>query len=443
MTLPEAEPDIRVGLLEGQQSVEVSVPAGFVDAEGLTIAPGDYVFERDRNGVRASGPGSLRGASISLVSTSHGAPFVLNSRVGADFHWSEAERLSFAGSLHIEPDDEGLRAVNTVGLETYLAAVVASEMSARCPDALIRAHSVIARSWQLAQREARRTGAVSTAPWQANAEGLRWYDQSAHAHFDVCAEDHCQRYHGLGRIATQTVRAAVAATRGEVLQFDGAVCDTRYSKSCGGVVEDARVAWGDEEVPYLVSFFDGESGDLAASPDLSDEARFAAFLDESPDAFCRCDDAQILDLILPERDRRTTPDFFRWEERVSALELSERVAARLDQPIGRVRRLVPLARGRSGRLWKLQIEGEDGTATVGKELEIRRVLSRSHLKSSAFAVQAEGPDERPETFVLRGAGWGHGAGLCQIGAAVMAVRGYDYQRILMHYYPQTALTRLY
>ncbi|MEO1573502.1 MAG: SpoIID/LytB domain-containing protein [Pseudomonadota bacterium] len=443
MTLPDAEPDIRVGLLQRQSRVEVSLPGGFLDADGNQVPPGDYVFERDGHGVAATtGPRSLRGYTIALSPSPDSAPFVLSSRVGADFHWSEAERLAFAGALRVEPDGDGLRAINAVALETYLAAVVASEMSARCPDALIRAHSVIARSWQLAQRAARDAGVASSAPWQENAEGLRWYDQSAHADFDVCAEDHCQRYHGVGRIATDTVRAAVAATRGEVLSFAGAVCDTRYSKSCGGVVEDARVAWGDEAVPYLSSFFDGEAAD-GESFDLSGEARFAAFLDESPDAFCRCDDADILDLILPERDRRTTPDFFRWEERVSAEELSARVAARLDSPVGRVVGLVPMARGRSGRLYKLRIEGERGAAVVGKELEIRRVLSRSHLKSSAFVVRTEGPAERPDVFVLRGAGWGHGAGLCQIGAAVMAVRGYDYQRILMHYYPQTALKRLY
>lgn len=441
MTLPSGEPTIRVGLLERQDRVELSCPTGYVDARGAPIAPGDYVMERHKDAIRCMGPSTIEGESLAFIASANETPLTLASRVGAQFHWSEDEQLQFDGSLTVSPDGPGLRVINDVALETYLASVVASEMSATCPEPLIRAHAVIARSWQIAQRAAVR----DTAPWQENAQGLRWYDQSAHADFDVCAEDHCQRYHGVGRIRTDTVRAAVTGTRGEVLVHNGEVCDTRYSKSCGGIVEDARVAWSDDEVPYLTVLFDGVHGDNQFTPgvDVSDERAFRAFLTNPPDAFCQCDDPNVLALILPDRDRRTTPDFFRWRERIDTEELSARVRTALDRDLGRVLALEPLGRGRSGRLWMLRIVGELGEAVVGKELEIRRVLSRSHLKSSAFAVDTEGPAERPDAFVLNGAGWGHGAGLCQIGAAVMAVRGYDYRRILAHYYPHTELRTIY
>ena len=429
---------LRVGLLERQARVEVTLPTGFRDAGGLSVRAGDYVFVRDGDRVTARGPVPAGATTLRYVPGADASAFALRSRVGAEFHWSEPETLRFAGALCVEPDASGLRVVNEVPLERYLESVVSSEMSATCPDALIRAHSVVARSWLLAQL-ASPTG--ESIACQHNDQGLRWYDRTAHEAFDVCAEDHCQRYHGVDRIGRRAVIDAVASTRGEVLQFDGAVCDTRYSKCCGGVVEDARVAWSDAHVPYLIPLYDGD--DDSGPQDLSNEQAFREFLRQPPDAYCHCSDGAILDMILPERDRRTTPDFFRWEERIEVEELSERVRVGLGRDLGRILALVPIARGRSGRLWKLRIDGEAGSAIVGKELEIRRVLSRSHLKSSAFVVRTEGPGPRPDAFVLGGAGWGHGAGLCQIGAAVMAVRGHDHSRILAHYYPGAQPTRLY
>ncbi|MEM6638323.1 MAG: SpoIID/LytB domain-containing protein [Pseudomonadota bacterium] len=439
MTLPTREPLLNVALLEQQASVTLTLPDGFTDHTGAALSAGEWQFERDGEQVACRGTSTLRVPALEGQPARSGQSFSLSSRVGAAFHWSEAETLSFEGAVRIEPDATGLRVINRVPLETYLAAVVSSEMSATCPPALIRAHSVIARSWLLAQR---RLQGKSAAPWQSNAEGLRWYDTSAHADFDVCAEDHCQRYHGTTRIGSSTVRDAVSATAGEILTFGDAVCDTRYGKCCGGIVEDARVAWSDEPVPYLVPLVDAPVGHTEPS-DVSSESAFRRFLDQPSSAFCACEDDSVLDTILPERDRRTTPDFFRWVERIDHVELRSRVTDRLGRDLGRIIALKPGARGRSGRLWTLTIVGEKDSATVGKELEIRRVLSRSHLKSSAFTVDIEGAEAKPDAFVLRGAGWGHGAGLCQIGAAVMATRGYTYKDILAHYYPGTELTRVY
>jgi peptidoglycan hydrolase-like amidase len=316
-------------------------------------------------------------------------------------------------------------------------------MAADCPLELIKAHSVISRSWLLAQRARSSIDSGDTQGARSpNAEGLRWYDQAAHTVFDVCAEDHCQRYHGVDRARAPQVFDAIAATRGQVLTFEDAICDTRYSKCCGGLTEDARTAWGDVEVPYLVSFFDGKESTLSPGP-VADKASFQRFLESPPPAYCRCDDADVLDSILPERDRRTTPQFFRWQERLTQRQVRELVRDKLGQDPGPIEDLAPLARGPSGRLWKMRIVGRDRALVIGKELEIRRVLSPTHLLSSAFLVERVGEGRFPEAFVLHGAGWGHGVGLCQIGAAVMAVEGHDYRQILAHYYPGTGITQTY
>jgi len=394
---------------------------------------GNYAAQRRDNAVHVSGPRSAAGlGSWQLVPGN--ATFALTSRVGHQFHWAEDELQRFAGGLRVECDDDGLRVINDVPLETYLTSVVCSEMGADCPLELIKAHSVVSRSWLLAQRAHADT---ARAPWQENARGLRWYDQTAHAAFDVCAEDHCQRYHGLGRIRTQTVRDAIAQTRGEVLTHDGKICDARYSKSCGGVVEDARAAWSDTPVPYLVAFFDGPE-ERAPEHDLTTENGFQAFLQAPAAAYCQCSDDSVLDMILPERDRRTTPDFYRWSTRIRPEQITTWLREKRDTDIGQPLALEPLERGASGRLISLRVVGSNGSITLGKELEIRRVLSDSHLLSSAFVVAPEGSADAPDAFVLHGAGWGHGAGLCQIGAAVMAVEGHDHRAILQHYSPGTS-----
>ncbi len=324
-------------------------------------------------------------------------------------------------------------------LEAYLTSVICSEMSASSPPELLRAHAVISRSWLLAQ--VRQVLRGEPPPVASENERVIWYDREAHLDFDVCADDHCQRYQGLQRVASPEVEAAIAATRGLVLSHAGEVCDARFSKCCGGVVEDYRVAWHDLAVPYLVSLRDADDRSLP-DPLMTDEAIVRRFIESPPEAHCNCDDEAILDAILPSHDR-STADFFRWEVRLGAVEAGALVRDKIGVDLGRLLALEPVERGLSGRLIKLRLRGEKGELVLGKELEIRRALSSSHLYSSAFVVDVEGPAERPETFVLHGAGWGHGVGLCQIGAAVMATRGQDHTAILAHYYPGTALERWY
>jgi peptidoglycan hydrolase-like amidase len=422
------EPQIAVGLVDGAKSIKLSLHGGYRKADGGAIEDGDYTLSAD-----AATPFHV------VPRSSKDSFFRIETTIGIDFHWQQRELQSFRGSLRVERDgDRGLVAINDVPLETYLSSVICSEMNADSPLDLLRAHAIISRSWLLAQigPQPKRSG-----PSSGPGEHIRWYDREAHRRFDVCADDHCQRYQGITRIASPVVADAVRATWGLVLLHDGQVADARFSKCCGGVTEAYRAAWHDEDVAYLQPVFDGPDPRLLEPP-LTDERAARAFIDNPPDAFCRCDDTRILDAILPSYDRKT-PDFYRWRVRLEADEAGRLVKEKLGFDFGRITVLEPVARATSGRLVKLRIGGEKGSIVIGKELEIRRALSKSHLYSSAFVVDTEGPALRPEAFILRGAGWGHGVGLCQIGAAVMATRGYAHPQILAHYYPNTTLEPLY
>jgi SpoIID/LytB domain protein len=299
-------------------------------------------------------------------------------------------------------------------------------MRSTSPPDLVKAHAVISRSWLLAQLEPQ-----APRPTEHIKEGeiIRWYDRQAHTGFDVCADDHCQRYQGTGRIDSKAVAKAVADTRGLVLIHDGKPCDTRFSKCCGGITEDFTTTWGDESVPYLVSVVDG--------PQEIPEQSAREFITTPPDVYCRCSDKKILEQVLNPYDLETQ-DFFRWRLTLGAREAGDLVKKKLGEDLGRIAKLEPLERGRSGRIKRLRLVGETGSLVIGKELEIRRALSESHLYSSAFVVDTEGSD-----FILKGAGWGHGVGLCQIGAAVMAFKGIEYPEILKHYYPGTQLKQVW
>jgi peptidoglycan hydrolase-like amidase len=315
--------------------------------------------------------------------------------------------------------------VNELSLEEYVSSVISSEMSATCPVELLKAHAVIARSWLKGPAAA----GVASPHSVPEGEVLRWYGREAHPDFEVCADDHCQRYQGITKAVSPAVAEAVRATEAEMLLSGGEICDARYSKCCGGLTEAYATAWDDAEVPYLVSFPDGPVGPIPADPE--------AFIRSSPTAWCNTNDAGLLARILPGFDQETR-DFFRWSVSYAPQELGALVAARLGVDLGPVVALEPLARGPSGRIWRLRVTGERGALVVGKELEIRRALSRSHLYSSAFVVDRDATGR----FVLKGAGWGHGVGLCQIGAAVMADRGFGYREILAHYYPGTTVERV-
>ena len=400
---------VAVGLMEGRREVEVELQGDFVDAEGRRLRSGRYRF--------------LSAVELSPLDFERCSFTVGSVRVGAGFHWEREQQQVFRGKLRLVRDPEWT-AINDVPIEEYVASVIASEMNAASPAELLKAHAVISRSW-LVTRGRRRDGDGETP---SPGEIIRWYGCEAHRVFDVCADDHCQRYHGIAMAGFAAARQAAAATSEEVLIFDGRVCDARFSKSCGGFTENYGSAWADRDVPYLRSVYDGP----VPAPVLSPEE----WIRSGGSAYCNMTDPELLGRVLARIDQETR-DFFRWSVRYSAGELGAIVRSKLNLNLGAILDLEPLARGPSGRIVRLKIVGDAGALVVGKELEIRRVLSRSHLYSSAFTVT------RDDTgFRLRGAGWGHGVGLCQVGASTMAALGKDYRAILAHYYSGAVIDEL-
>lgn len=438
------EPRIHVGLLLGADRAELALD-GPHTLDGVEL-PAALTATITPTGVRLRGPDGVlaEGPELRLVPTTDGCTFLLREMtVGVAFHWEHTEDLRFHGAVRLVARDGALDVVNEVPLEPYLESVISSEMSGTSPASLLRAHAIISRSWLLAQLEHR--GAATPPPPPREEDGVtlivRWYDREDHVGFDVCADDHCQRYQGVTRQPDGRAARAVRETRGVVLtDRAGRVVDARFSKCCGGVTAPFETAWADDPQECLVSVPDLD-GEPAHGP-LTDEANATAFIEGSPRAWCNTDDAVLLARVLPALDHGTR-DFWRWEERLTQEAVRSLVRDKSGIDPGRVRALRPLARGPSGRIVLLEIEGEDRTLRVGKELEIRRLLSATHLYSSAFTVHPEGEGPVPEAFVLRGAGWGHGVGLCQIGAAVMAEAGHDHGAILGHYYRGAMLAAVY
>ena len=356
--------------------------------------------------------------------------------IGVDFHWQRREDQRFRGALNLAVTDEGIVAINQIDAEEYLTSVISSEMSANASKQLLKAHAVISRSWLLAQIEKNQQLANAEKPYascqQDDEQLIRWYDREDHVLFDVCADDHCQRYQGITRATNPVVKEAIQETRGEVLLYDGAICDARFSKCCGGVTERFENCWEPVEHPYLAVLRDAPEQDF---PDLTDEAAAQTWIRTAPDAFCHTTDREILSQVLNNYDQETT-DFYRWQVSYTQAELAELIRRKSGIDFGQILNLIPLERGGSGRIVRLKIVGSQRSLIIGKELEIRRTLSESHLYSSAFVVDKEGADDNvPTRFTLIGAGWGHGVGLCQIGAAVMGAKGYPYDAILTHYFP--------
>lgn len=362
--------------------------------------------------------------------------------IGVNFHWERKEDQVFPGSLKLITEGDKLTAVNVVPVETYLTSVISSEMSAEASLELLKAHAVISRSWLLniisngKEEKAREHDSTSILMSSGVlSEHIVWYDHQAHSHYHVCADDHCQRYQGMTRASGIKTREAIRDTFGQVLMWEGRICDARFSKCCGGVLEEFRYCWEDRDISYLQAFRDHEFS--CGLPNLTREAEAIAWICSAPDAFCNTTDKDILSQVLNNYDRETT-DFYRWKVRYTQQELSELVYRRSGVDFGTVLDLQPVERGKSGRLVRLRIVGTKHTQIVGKELEIRRTLSPSHLYSSAFVVDREEGD-----FILIGAGWGHGVGLCQIGAAVMGEKGYTYDKILLHYYVGASIEKVY
>lgn len=361
--------------------------------------------------------------------------------IGVNFHWERKENQCFLGALRLVIEAGQIVAINSIELENYLTSVISSEMSATASLELLKAHAVISRSWLLAQlcksKASKAVNMSSNSMRQNEQERVVWYDREDHVLYDVCADDHCQRYQGITRTFSniEVVKQAIAETRGEVLMSKDSICDARFSKCCGGVVEEFQNCWEDVKFPYLVKVRDADT--TSDIPDLTDENNAVSWITTRPDAFCDTQDVKVLSQVLNNYDQETT-DFYRWQVVYTRSELSALIKRRSGIDFGTIQNLIPIERGVSGRLIKLKIIGTKKTLVVGKELEIRRILSESHLYSSAFVISIVG-----DIFVFKGAGWGHGVGLCQIGAAVMGEKGYNYKEILLHYYIGASLEKNY
>ncbi len=359
-----------------------------------------------------------------------------NVRIGIGFHWDRLEDQEFEGTLEIRDNADGTQtAINRLDVEDYLSSVITSEMSATSSLELLKAHAVISRSWVL--RPIISPSTCTDKPDLSDPDcHVVWYERDVHEGFDVCADDHCQRYEGITRRdehpeAAANVQKAIDATRGQVLMYDGKVCDARFYKACGGATELFENAWANEHYDYLEPVRDEIGTPL---PDLTIEENAQAFIRTSPSAYCNTTDARVLSQVLNNYDQETK-DFYRWTVQYTAAELSDIIRERSGIDFGEILDLVPIKRGPSARLYEMQIVGSKRTMVIGKELEIRKWLSRSYLYSSAFVVDRNEQGD----FILTGAGWGHGVGLCQIGAAVMADKGYTYEQILAHYFPGSTL----
>ncbi|WP_455062901.1 DUF4922 domain-containing protein [Prevotella fusca] len=363
--------------------------------------------------------------------------------IGVDFHWERKEEQTFLGKLRFVVDGNKLWAINELPVERYLASVISSEMSATSSLELLKAHAVISRSWLLVQMRRRKSiemgvQAASAPVKVSDEEGVVWYDSDAHTLFDVCADDHCQRYQGITKATNPHVEEAIKATRGQLLMNGKEICDARFSKCCGGVSEEYEYCWDNNHKPYLLSVVDNAPLGTPPTIDLTREEVAREWILSSPEAFCNTKDATVLGQVLNNYDQETQ-DFYRWTTDFTQAELADLIRRKSGLDFGEIVDLQPLERGKSGRITRLKIVGTKLTRIIGKELEIRRTLSESHLYSSAFVVERnEMMNDVPQHFRLVGAGWGHGVGLCQIGAAVMGEKGYKYDEILHHYY-QTAV----
>ncbi len=441
------QPQVKVGIISAP-SIHFTLTGLHTDSDGK-LAEGSHEAQINESGISFSLDGKTY-TSVEFHPNSYaGDSFEIEGvTIGVDFHWQRKENQRFRGSLRIIVEDGKLRAINIVDVEDYLVSVISSEMSSTSSLSLLRAHAVISRSWVLSMMS-RGDKTLLPAAERPDVRALnpgpsliRYWDREDHRNFDVCADDHCQRYQGISRVSTPVAAGAVADTRGEVLTYKGELCDTRFSKCCGGVFERFETCWDDNPRPYLQARRD--AADQLDYPDLTVEDNARRWILDKPQAFCNTTDRRVLSQVLNGYDRET-PDFYRWTEELSQEKITSLLSDRLGRDFGAVIDLVPLTRGTSGRIRELKIIGTKCELTIGKELMIRRALSDSHLYSSAFVVDPHGRDADgiPSGFTLHGAGWGHGVGLCQIGAAIMGERGYAYDEILRHYYVNASITKLY
>ena len=439
----DKEPEVKVGIVSGQK-IHFSLNKPYL-AKGETVI-GEQEVEFSEGGVLWNGN---QYSSLTFHPQSADASFSLSDvTIGVNFHWERKETQTFLGTLRFVVESDKICAINELPVEKYLESVISSEMSATSSLELLKAHAVISRSWLLAQMKKRRDVAESGNNFFSFTKKedmlIRWYDREDHTIFDVCADDHCQRYQGITKETSPHVAEAIRQTKGQVLLDGDEICDARFSKCCGGVTEEFQYCWEDTPKNYLTAVRDIALGIESTLPNLTNEEEAEKWIRFNPPAFCNTQDKRILSQVLNDYDQETV-DFYRWKVTLTQEKLQQLIADRLKMDLGAILDMKSVERGTSGRISKLQIIGTEKTFTIGKELEIRRTLSDSHLLSSAFIVDKYDIDEQgvPQRFELVGAGWGHGVGLCQIGAAVMGEEGYLYDAILLHYYQGAEIKKLY
>lgn len=437
------QPDVTVGIVSAQK-IHFSLNKPYL-AKGEKVL-GEQVVEFSEGGVLWNGN---QYSQLTFHPQSADASFSLsNVTIGVNFHWERKETQTFLGTLRFVVESDKIVAINELPVEKYLESVISSEMSATSSLELLKAHAVISRSWLLAQMKKRREVAESGNNFFSFTKKedtlIRWYDREDHTLFDVCADDHCQRYQGITKETSPHVAEAIRQTNGQILMDGEEICDARFSKCCGGITEEFQYCWEDTPKTYLTAVRDIALGVEHTLPNLTNEEEAEKWIRFNPPAFCNTQDKKILSEVLNDYDQETV-NFYRWKETLSQEKLQQLIADKLKMDLGVILDMKAVERGKSGRISKLQIIGTEKTFTIGKELEIRRTLSDSHLLSSAFVVDKYDMDEQgvPQRFELIGAGWGHGVGLCQIGAAVMGEQGYHYDAILLHYYQGAEIKKLY
>jgi stage II sporulation protein D len=440
------QPKITVGIMDRQTEVAGCLNGSF-RIDNLGLVSGRFSAKAEEEMVVLTGEArrEIRRSPLIRLTASKGSTFkLLHVTIGNRFHWERTEDQTFRGDLILGLHEDGtIAAVNEIPLEDYLTSVISSEMNAAAPKEFLKAHAILSRSWLLAaldrKNKTRKTSIQADTIAEEEGSVLRWYEREDHDIFDVCSDDHCQRYQGITKIVSKQAEEAVRETRGMVITCQGEICDARYSKACGGVTEEFATAWDDMQVPYLGSISDAP----VPHQSIASEEEASRWILSEPTAYCNTKDETLLNKILSGSDR-ATKDFFRWRVEYSRTELEEILRKKSGFDFGSLQNIVPLQRGPSGRIFRLKIIGSKKSMVVGKELEIRNWLSRSHLYSSAFVVSIKSnPHGEAERFIFNGAGWGHGVGLCQIGAAVMATRGFSAGEILKHYFRDTGIKIIY
>ncbi len=434
------QPKITVGIMDQQIEVNGSLDGNF-RVDGFDLISGQFSGKAETGMIVLFDEAHceiVRSPLIKLTGSKDSIFTLFNVTIGKRFHWERKEDQTFQGDLILQLSNDGtIAAINEIPLEDYLKSVISSEMGVEAPIEFLKAHAILSRSWLLAALDRKKKTEEPSIPAPVGkiieGEVIRWYDWEDHDLFDVCADDHCQRYHGITKILSNQAEEAVQETRGMVITHQDQICDARYSKACGGLTEEFATAWDDKRVPYLTSISDAS----IPHPPIKTEKEASTWILSEPEAYCNTKDKHLLEKILPDFDRETK-EFFRWRVEYSQEELEEILRQKSGFDFGTLKEITPLRRGPSGRISRLKIVGSKRSLVVSKELEIRNWLSRNHLYSSAFVAVVE--DDR---IIFRGAGWGHGVGLCQIGAAIMAIRGFSAEEILKHYFRGVEIKKIY